>query len=113
MSEPNTPEQQPADDLSEIYKTAEQPGAPAALGDEIRQAARDALQTPLVQNSWPWRQGVAAAAVRVRRMVPDAGRLIGRRVLHLATRRGRGEPRVDIDGRGERPSDRGRSGRNH
>jgi len=65
VSEPNAPEQQPGGDLSEIYQAAAQPGAPKALGDEIRQAAHAALQAPPGQNVWPWRQGVAVAAVLV------------------------------------------------
>jgi len=65
VNEPNTPDEQPADDLSQIYQATVQPDAPKALGDEIRQAAHAALQAPPAQNAWPWRQGVAVAAVLV------------------------------------------------
>jgi hypothetical protein len=65
VNEPNAPERRDADDLSELYRAASQPELPAALGDEIRQAARDSLQVVTRGNAWPWRQGVAVAAVLV------------------------------------------------
>ncbi|MDH3713226.1 MAG: hypothetical protein OET44_05175 [Gammaproteobacteria bacterium] len=65
MNEPNAPERQNADDLRELYRAAPQPEPPVALGDDIRQAARDSLRVSAQRGAWPWRQGVAVAAVLV------------------------------------------------
>lgn len=65
MNQPDAPERQDADDLRDLYRAASQPEPPAALGEEIRQAARDSLQVAKPGSEWPWRQGVAVAAVLV------------------------------------------------
>ena len=65
MNEPNAPERQDADDLRELYRAAAQPKPPATLSDTIRQAARDSLRASTRRDAWPWRQGVAVAAVLV------------------------------------------------
>jgi hypothetical protein len=65
VNEPNAPEQQDAEDLRNLYRAASQPEPPVALGEEIRQAARDSLQVAKPGSAWPWRQGVAVAAVLV------------------------------------------------
>ena len=63
MSEPNAPDDPSAEDLGELYRRAQQPVPPGGLGDEIRQAARDALHASAPRATWPWRNGVAVAAV--------------------------------------------------
>jgi len=65
VNEPDAPETPGADDLRTLYGAASQPTPPAALGEQLRQAARDAVQAPTRQQAWRWRQGVAVAALVV------------------------------------------------
>ncbi len=64
MSEPKVPDRD-GDDLAELYRRTPQPAAPAALGEELRRAARDAVKGAGRRAVFPWRQGVAVAVVAV------------------------------------------------
>lgn len=65
MSRPDDPDLPQAEDLGTLYRAAPRPEPPAALSEAIRRAAHDAVRPAPQSFAWPWKQGVAVAAVLV------------------------------------------------
>ena len=62
MKERDDADDTAADDLSTLYQAASQPAPSAALAEQLRQSARDAVRAP-TRPVWRLHHGLAIAAV--------------------------------------------------